>query len=139
MRLVFPQTSEETARIAEWVGNRLGVIISPPYVAIGMTDDDRLYCGGVIFNSWNGANIEITVAMDRGPTRGVIRALQHYVFVQSKATRVTAHTKRSNKKVRKLLPRLGFKYEFTRERYYGPSRADDAFAFVLFPENVRKF
>ena len=135
MRLVF----NDDARVAEWVGGRLGQIISPPFVAIGMTDDDRLYCGGAIFNNWNGANIEITIVMERRPTRGIIRALQHYVFEQSKATRVTAHTKRSNKRVRKLLPRLGFKYETTRERFFGPSRSDDAFAFVLFPENARKF
>ena len=135
MRLVF----NDPERVAAWVSDRLGTIIQPPYVAIGMTDDDRLYCGGAVFNNWNGANIEITVAMDRRPTRGVIRALQHYVFEQSKATRVTAHTRRANKKVRRLLPRLGFKFETTRERFFGPTRADDAFAFVLFPENARKF
>ena len=104
-----------------------------------MTDDDRLYCGGAVFNNWNGANIDLTIAMDAPPTRGIIRALQHYVFVQSGATRVSALTRRSNKRVQKLLPRLGFAFEGTRKRYFGPHRADDAFAYGLLPENMRTF
>lgn len=135
MRLVF----KEDEKVASFVSDRIGHVISPPFVAIGMTADGKRYCGGAVFNNWNGSNIEITVAMDKPVSRGVIRALHHYVFVQSKATRVTAHTRRSNKKAQRVLPRLGFKFEGIAKRYFGPERQDDAICYVLLPEYSRLF
>lgn len=134
MRLVFGAD----AQVAEWVSQRIGHIISPPYVAIGATDDDRTYCGGFVFNNWNGANIELTAALDVPLTRGVLRAIRHYVFVQSKATRLSVHTKRSNKRVRRLMPRLGFEFEGIAKRYFGPTKADDAFVFAFYSDTTRK-
>ena len=117
--------------VAAWVMSRIGHPISPPYTAIGMTVDDAMLCGGVVFNDWNGANIAITVAVDRPPTRGIIRALQHYAFEQAGAIRISAQTRRANKRARKALERLGFEYEFVRQNYFGPAKGDDAFCYVL--------
>ena len=139
MRLVFPENGDVSRQIAEWVSIRVNAPIIPPYVAIGMTEDERLYCGGVIFNNWNGANIELTIAMDCPVTRGILRAIYHYVFIQSKATRLTAHTRRDNAKARRLLPRLGFQFEGVAKRYYGPNRPDDALCYALFPDTKSKF
>ena len=138
MRLVFDQHD----LIAEWVSKRIGALIAKPYVAIGATKDGKTLCGGAVFNNWNGHNIEITLASEGGLTRGTIRAVYHYLFEQSKAGRVTAHTRRSNKAMREMLPRFGFVPEFGGQparRYYGPNKADDAFVFVLTPENASKF
>ncbi len=136
--LVFNQHD----RVARWVSEKIGSLISPPYVAIGATKDGHALCGGAVFNDWNGHNIEITLASDGCLTRGTIRAVYHYLFNQSKAGRVTAHTRRSNKAMRNMLPRFGFTPEFggqPAKRFFGPSKADDAFVFVLTPENARKF
>ena len=135
MKLVF----NEHDRIAQWVSEKVGYRICPPYVAIGATKDGASLCGGAVFNHWNGANIEITLASDGALTRGTIRAIYNYVFVQSKATRVSAHTRRSNKVMRKMFPRLGFTFEGVAKRFYGPDRSDDGFVFVLFPDNARKW
>jgi len=124
--------------VAAWVGDRIGDLISPPYVSIGAEREGQL-CAGVVFNGWNGANIDISLASDGQLTRGAIRGIYHYVFEQSKATRATAHTRRSNKVMRRMLPRLGFEFEALLRQYYGPTKGDDAFVFVLFPENARKF
>ncbi len=125
--------------VACWVSEKIGTLISPPYVAIGATKDGHSLCGGAVFNDWNGHNIEITLASDGCLTRGTIRAVYHYLFNQSKAGRVSAHTRRSNKAMREMFPRFGFEFEGVARRYYGPAKADDAFLFVLFPENARKF
>ncbi len=127
------------AAIAEWLSQRLGQRMVPPYVCIGMTDDERTYCGGALFNNWNGFNIDISVAMDRPITRSALRAIHNYVFIQIKATRLTANTKRSNRRARKLLPRLGFEFEGVARRFYGPNKSDDAFCFALFPESNKLY
>ncbi len=136
MKLIFGRDDE----VAQWVAEHGGGIICPPYVAIGAAKDDDTLCGGAVFNGWNGANIDISLASDGGLTRGTIRGIYHYVFEQSKATRATAYTKRSNKVMRNMLPNLlGFQFEAVLHRYYGPEKKDDAFVFVLFPEQARQF
>lgn len=136
IRLVFG----EDDRVRTWVSERAEALISPPFVAIGATKDNgKTLCGGAVFNAWNGHNIDITLASEGCLTRGTIRAIYHYLFVQSKACRVSAYTRRANKKMRAMLPRLGFEFEGVSKRYFGPTKADDAFDFVLFPENARKY
>ena len=134
MKLIF----NEHDHIAAWVSEQIGYLISKPYVAIG-AERDGVLCGGAVFNNWNGSNIEITLASNRCLTRGTIRAIYHYLFIQSKACRVTAHTKRSNRAMREMFPRLGFEFEAVAKRFYGQNKQDDAFVFALFYENARKF
>lgn len=135
MRLVFGQYD----LVADWVAERTGSLIAKPYVAIGAVREGDMLCGGAVFNNWNGHNIEITLASEGCLTRGTIRAVYHYLFVQSKAGRVSAQTRRSNKAMREMFPRFGFRFEGVARHFYGPTRADDAFRFVLFPDNARKF
>ncbi len=135
IRLVF----NEHDRVADWVSEKLSVLIAKPYVAIGATRDDINLCGGAVFNGWNGRNIEITLASDHCMTQGTIRGIYHYLFIQSKAGRVSARTRRNNYIMREMFPRFGFEFEGVERRYYGPKKADDAFRFALFPEKARRF
>ena len=135
MKLVFGRDDE----VAQWVAEHGGGVICPPYVAIGAAKDDDALCGGAVFNGWNGANIDVSLASDGGLTRETIRGVYHYIFEQSKATRATAYTRRGNKVMREMLPRFGFQYEALLRHFYGPEKKDDAFVFVLFPEQARQF
>lgn len=136
--LVFAQDF----RVCAYVEHRIHAVISPPYVAIGATrDGGETLCGGAIFNRWNGQNMDITIAGAGFMSRATIRAVYRYCFEQVGVRRVTAMTRRSNKAMRGLLPRLGFgkEAEGVLLRYYGPDRADDAFVFALFPEQASKW
>ncbi len=138
MRLLFGHDD----MVAQWVSGKIGALISPPYVAIGATRDEQTLCAGVVFNDYSGHNIEITLASEGKLTRGAIRGIYHYAFAQVGAGRVTARARRSNKVMRELLPRFGFIPDCggqPMKNYYGPNKADDAFVFVLFPQNARKF
>jgi hypothetical protein len=125
--------------VGAWVGEKIGTKIMPPYVAIGATSDGVDLCAGAVFNDYTGSNLEITLAADHGLTRGNIRAAMHYAFVQIGVVRLSAKTKRSNKIVQRMLPRMGFKFEGVSARYFGPNKSDDAMRFVLFSEDARKW
>jgi RimJ/RimL family protein N-acetyltransferase len=127
--------------VADWVSQKTGDVYSPPYAAIGFTKDGKSLCAGVVFNNWNGSNVEISLASDGGITRDNIRTVYRYAFVQCGANRITAHTRRANRTMRELLPRLGFtkEAEGVLRKFYGPRRGDDAFVFGAFPETVRKW
>ncbi len=135
MRLVYGRHDD----VAEWVSERIGTIIAKPYVAIGATRDGETLCGGAVFNNYNGSNVDISLASDRCLTKGTIRGIFHYCFVQSKVLRVTAATRRSNKKMRRILRKFGFEFEGIAKQYYGESRKDDAFVFALFKDKAARW
>jgi len=135
MRLVFGCDD----LVAKYVSDGLGLPMVPPYTAIGGTRDGQSLCIGVVFNEYNGSNIDITLYGPGALTRGNIRGVYHYLFEQLKVNRVTAKTRRSNKRMQRLMGRFGFKFEGISARYFGPTKADDAIRFVLFPEEARKW
>jgi RimJ/RimL family protein N-acetyltransferase len=120
------------ATVAEWAGRQLGVTFHPPFLAWGMTDNAGTLNGAIIFNDFvRGGNIEISMAGSGVMRRGVFREAARYVFGHLGCSRVTARTRRDNAVARRMLPRAGFRYEATIERYYGPDRCDDALLFKI--------
>lgn len=127
------------ALVHRYVTDGLGIVIAEPYRAIGSTKDGKSLNGGVVFNRWNGFDIEIHLYGPGCITRDHLRGVFEYVFVHAGAIRATAITKRSNKTMLKLLPRLGFEFECPRKRYFGIERSNDGMQFVLFPELAIKW
>ena len=125
--------------VAGWVGENLGGVFHPPYTTIGGTKDGETLCIGVVFSCYNGSNVDLTIYGPNGFTRGFISSVFHYAFIQLGANRITAVTRRSNKHVLRLLPKLKFKFEGISARYFGPNKPDDAIRFVLFREDARKW
>lgn len=126
--------------VAEWAGERLGVAFCAPYTAFGIVDDAGSIRGATVFNDfYPGGNIEMTHVGPGTLTRQVQRGLIRYAFIQCGASRLTAKTPFRNAMVRRLLPKAGFRYEFTQKRYFGPERGDDALCYVLFREDAAKW
>ena len=117
-KLVFDRQSE----VAAYMESRLATVLHPPFTTIGIEQDGRIV-GGWLFNDYNGSNVEISVALDRPLTRGMIRAVSHYCFSQMKVRRVTARCRESNTKSAALIRRLGFRHEGRQPFYYGDEAA----------------
>lgn len=134
MILVFGQDE----LVAQWMSEKIGIQFVPPFVAIGATVDNRTLCAGALFNNWNGFNMDISLAAD-ALSRAAIRDVYEYAFNQVKVVRLTALTRRSNRTMREMLPRFGFREEGVSARYFGPKRQDDAFRFVLMRDDAQKW
>ena len=125
--------------VAEFVGKNMEREFAPPFTAIGVLDQNGNLVGGMVFSDYTGSNIEITIYGPGLMSRKVVSQCFDYVFNQLKCSRLTARTRRSNRLMRKLLPRLGFDYEATIKHYFGTERGDDALLFRLTPEYASKW
>ena len=123
--------------IGPWMGHALGTEFHPPFVTIGFSHDGETLAGGALFNGWNGANMDITIAGPGCMTRQAIETVYRYVFDQARAERMTARTARNNARMKKLLPRLGFKFESIARHWYGPD--DDAIVYALFRDPAMRW
>ncbi len=126
MHLVFGRDGE----VADLVGYLTGLRFSPPFVALGIARNDGLI-GGAVFNGFNGADIHLSMAGPGILSRGVMRALAHYAFVQAGCRRVSMTVRTSNVTVHRLARRCGFQIEGVKERGYPD---EDAIMYGLLPE-----
>ena len=125
--------------VGVFAAERLGVPIVPPFTSMGIVDDNNQLVGAIIYNGFNGANIEVSVYAPGALHRRFIRAVLAYPFEQLNVIRLTARTKRSNKIMCKLFPRFGFVYEATLKNYFGPSRGDDAVLYRMTRSEAAKW
>lgn len=122
--------------VAEWVGRLGGKPFSPPYKAIGVADARGGLVGGFVFTGFNGDGVELSLAGRGVASRNAMRAVLSYVFEQLNCQRLQVHTRRSNALVKKMLPRLGFRYEGVARNFYG---AEDGFTYSLTTADLAGF
>lgn len=109
----------DSERVAWFVCERIGRFIHPPYFAIGYESGGAIKIGAIFNDYYVGGNIELTIAADAPLTRGVIRDLARYVFVQLKCRRVSLTTPLKYERVIRMAKRFGFQQEGVRSDYFG--------------------
>lgn len=126
--------------VANWAGEKFGVVFHPPYAAWGTIDRVGTLNGAVIFSDFvPGGNVEMTLVGVGAMRRGVFKQIAQHVFNGLGCSRLTARTRRSNTVARRMLPKAGFKFEGIQRAYYGSERGDDALIFALFREGATRW
>jgi RimJ/RimL family protein N-acetyltransferase len=103
---------DQDAALTRWAGARLGIADFRPCAAIGVAHAGEIVAAA-IYNNYRPPNIDITfvTASPRWASRGAIRAMLRYPFVQLACCRLTAVTSAQNAPARAFLLRLGFREE----------------------------
>lgn len=122
--------------VATWVARQCGKPFHPPFEAIGIAGSDGALTGGFVFTGFNGDGIEVSVAGHGIASRGAWRAACNYAFDQLGCARLQMHTRRSNRAVRRILPRFGMTFEGVARRFYGD---EDGLVFSLTASDLPAF
>jgi RimJ/RimL family protein N-acetyltransferase len=105
-------------RVAQFVSDRLGFGLCPPYTCMGIERDGEIV-GGVLFNCFEGHDLHVSVA-GCGWTRAFLKAVGEYVFDQLGCERMTAIT--ADEVTATFAERLGGQYEGTLRSHFGAGR-----------------
>ena len=124
--------------IARWVRHQLPEHPDfGPCTAIGVTEDNRLIAGAVYhnFHDHQGhkfVEVSVIATEPRCCNRRVLRALFRYPFEQLRVRRLQTTVAKRNKRARRLVMRLGFRYEGTgREAWFS---GGDACIYSMLPQ-----
>jgi RimJ/RimL family protein N-acetyltransferase len=131
--LHHPRNDEENRQIAAWVGAELGVTFAPPFFAVASLDHRGVIIGAVVLNNYDAANIDLTAAGEGAFTPSVVRQVCSFVFDHLGCVRITAKTRRSNHRVRKLLKKHAV-FEAMLRNWFGD---EDAFQFRMCRDECR--
>ena len=107
--------------------------------AIGILTDGVL-TGGVLLQSWNGFNVELSYYGHGSLTPGIIRCLARILISGLNPSRVTVTVSRKSRVVMRGLRKLGFAVEGTQRRFYGSQdiNRNTGVRFVMFRERVEQ-
>ncbi len=105
--------------------------------AIGIITNGDLI-GGILFQGYNGHNVELSYYGKNTLTPGIVRCIARYVINTFNVSRVTVNTSKRNKQLIKSLVKLGFAVEGRQNRFYGQRDCNRnvAIRFVMFREQV---
>ncbi len=121
--------------VCRWIESQLHVDLGE-CAAIGVVQDEALIAA-VAFNNYQPHMIEASVVATtpRWCSRRVLAAVFAYPFRQLGVRRVQATTARRNKRARKFIERLGFKYEGIARK--GWPRGGDAAVYSMLNNECR--
>jgi hypothetical protein len=102
----------EDERVANWVKERMPDFLgwNGHYRAVGY-ERRGILSGGVVYTQYSGANIVVATVLEAPLTRGFLRSIFFYPFVQLRCRRMTALVNARNLKSRKLVEHVGFQLE----------------------------
>jgi hypothetical protein len=105
--------------------------------AIGVMVDGKL-SGGVLFQCWNGFNVELSYYGKKTLTPGIIKCLARILVSTFNVARVTVTVSRRAKRLMRALRKLGFVLEGTQRCFYGhnDSVRNTGVRFVMFRERL---
>jgi len=121
--------------VGEWLEQRMGVKLVPPYTSFGIIGPDGLLAGAMIFNGFNEGNAEVSLYAPRAVSRGSLRAAARYLFETAGCNRVTARTRASSLRVRRFIEKVGFQQEGVLRAYY--QDGEDAILYGLLKSENR--
>lgn len=101
----------QSSLVAQWAIERMGAKrVLPETHAIGLEIRGQLVAA-VVYEKFTGHDIEMGVAADKKATKGFLKAVFRYPFIQLGCRRVTAYVASKNAASRELVERLGFVFE----------------------------
>lgn len=123
--------------VVDWVASRTGEFGSyGAAVGIGWEKDGSLIAG-VVYNDFNGVNMQMHVASDgtgKWMTREYLRVCFDYPFNQAKVKRITGLVGEGNLEARKFDEHLGFVRETTLR---GAHPTGDLIVYVMWKDKCR--
>lgn len=129
MRLMFDAPQAVAAFLAEEIGE----VFTPPISTIGAVDVKGRLIAGVAFTNFTGYGIEMTLAGRYCLSRTMRQAICDLVFGYLGCRRLAIVTPRTNRRVRRLAPKLGFIFEGRARAYYGKT---DGLGYSLLSEEA---
>lgn len=121
--------------VAQFIADKTGDLFAPAVSMIGIVSDDGRLIGGVALTNWTGYGVELTLAGPVCLSRAVRQAIGDLAYGWLGCTRLAVTTRRSNRQVRRLAPKLGFVFEGRARGYYGDS---DGLVYSLLRDEAMK-
>ncbi len=128
----------EDAAVSEWAFKTFNLYKTPVNRAIGIISPNGKIIGAILWQNYNGSNVELSYYGPKTWTLGILRTIMKITAVYFNASRLTAVTSKRNKKLMRGMIKLGWKLEGVQRCYYGDRdiTRNTGVRFVMFRDRI---
>lgn len=105
--------------VSKWTYRTFNIYPQPVNKAFGILDKNKKLVGGILFQNFNGVNVELSYYGPKTITCGIIRIIARTAIEYFNASRLTVVTSRRNRRLIRGLIKIGFKIEGMQRCFYG--------------------
>jgi len=127
---------DEPEIVSAFVAGQTGDQYTDVMRALGILSREGRIIGGVLLTNYTGFGVELTLAGKGCISRSAWQAIGDMAFGELGCERISVTTRKSNKRVCRLAPRLKFKFEGVARRYYGK---EDGVMFSLLRDEATRY
>ena len=106
-------------QVANWTYSTFNIFPQPVDKALGIIDKAGNLIGGILFQNFNGVNVELSYYGPYTITVGICRIIAQIAISHFNAGRLTVVTSRRNKRLIRGLCKIGFRLEGIQKCLYG--------------------
>lgn len=110
---------DEPEIVSAFVSGKTGDQYTDVMRALGILSQEGRIIGGVLLTNYTGFGVELTLAGKGCISRSAWQAIGDMAFGELGCERISVTTRKSNKRVCRLAPRLHFRFEGIARRFYG--------------------
>lgn len=126
--------------VASWTCDKFNVFPMPVNKAVGVVDKNGKLIGGILFQNFNGVNVELSYYGERTLSPGICRVIARTALNHFNCGRLTAITSQRNKRLIRSLLKIGFRLEGIQRCFYGheDNRKNTGVRLVAFRDALAK-
>ena len=127
--------------VAAWAYATFRYFPVPVNRAYGIIGEDGVLKGAILFQNFNGTNVELSYYGPKTLSVSVIKTIARTVINEFHAARLTVVTSQRNRKLISRLNKMGFGIEGVQKRFYGHKdcRRNTGVRLVMFSEKFAKY
>ena len=110
---------DQDQAVAAWAYKTFNIFAQPVDKAFGIVNPKGTLIGAILFQNFNGVNIELSYYGPKTLTSGIVRIIARVSIGHFNAGRLTVVTSRRNKRLIRGLIKIGFKLEGIQRCFYG--------------------
>ena len=130
----------DDARVAAWTYAAFKLFPVPVIKALGVVNEDGFLVGGILFQNYNGVNVNLSYYGPGTVSGGIVRAISRICISELHVARLTIIVPKKNKRLLRSVQRFGFRLEGVQRRFYGhrDCARNTGVRFVMFSEHLNK-
>src|SRR5258706_2258150 len=105
--------------VADWAYKSFNIFSQPVNKAYGIVDPKGNLLGAILFQNFNGVNLELSYYGPRTLSSGIVRIIARTALGHFHAARLTVVTSQRNKRLIRALMKIGFRLEGVQRCFYG--------------------
>ncbi len=134
-----PLMMDNSEAVASWVAYKFDATFALVLGTIGRLDQNGVLIGAAVLHNYTRHEVELTYFGKGTMSLDMCKAIAWMAFERGRVLRLSITVPRKKKRLLRAVSKIGWRYEGTRRRYFGPAKTLDGLVYSFLRDEAGKF